>query len=150
MYFSESSEDKDKKLAKDLQKRKPIRVVLHSGQTLIMDGYLVHCGDRGYMDEEGNIVPAIRLHMYLVNKSELSQWDEGEGHPEYTEEGYLATFPLTQVGKDLCTDLVSRCFLVVHKPVTDRALMLHSILDKSTLENINDLDSHSVYKKNAV
>lgn len=41
---------------------KPYRIIIHRGQTLVMHGYLVHAGDRGYLGHDGLIVAAPRIH----------------------------------------------------------------------------------------
>lgn len=67
-WFKESTAAKDKAMVEAIKNKlglaglKPYRIIIHRGQTLVMHGYLVHAGDRGYLGHDGLIVAAPRIH----------------------------------------------------------------------------------------
>ncbi|GAX76792.1 hypothetical protein CEUSTIGMA_g4238.t1 [Chlamydomonas eustigma] len=48
--------------------RKPKLITIYPGQTLVFHGMLVHAGAPGVVDSNGNIIPAHRLHRYIMPK----------------------------------------------------------------------------------
>jgi ectoine hydroxylase-related dioxygenase (phytanoyl-CoA dioxygenase family) len=79
----------DRSLASKVPAMDAIRIHMEPGQVLVMDGHLVHAGDRGQPGQ-----PALRLHFYMQHPADQAQ------HPYDAN----MTYVLSALGNDIVSN----------------------------------------------
>ena len=101
-FRSNSTASLDAYLANMYGEQQPIMLTIQPGQTVIFDGYLLHAGAPGIVDEDGNVIPCPRLHRYMMPIDETINL-RGTG-------GEASVYPITNMHPQMHTTAFAQRF----------------------------------------